>query len=309
MITEKSPNANFEEWVKAHNPVEKTYSAEELCNMLEKIDSPEKQDRKWKQYDPHFLAAYDHTRKFYRSAYRDLLRHIFENYLPDVNFGIEIGCSANPSFYKMIPESLKHRWMMTDINLTAVAMTRHRHPESKVFCSSYHALPIKPRSQKLVATFNSLDMTNHTERAIEEIYRTLMDRGYMLLLQDVIPDDSATLLREHKNNKRNNIKVGLAKNSIISLETPDGMMDCRSYHHNDARKTAKVLGMEELFFGIIESSGLYKRHDEHESFGLDSAYRNEFGDIVSQPYAVFNPEIPDCYVKESVSANVLIMRK
>ncbi len=327
MIFEKKSNAYLAEWEKAHNLKPRVFEANELEEKLEACRTLDAQDNYWKGISP-YLSSYHAVRAPLIHAYTELVHHIFSKYMPEVSGGVEFGCGPQNSFHSMLAKDLQKNWVMVDVQPSSVFIAKDNIfvPKRNIakkknsngrYCVGSFSYPfIKNGSQELVAGFNSFETTMHIEHVMNEMYSILKKGGYLLAIQDVIPSEFSTLLREYTKRKAS-INTMSNDATPILMDTDNGLCDLRSYHIEDMKKIGESLGMNTIFSGTIESFGLYKRNGSHDipkldkedlSFSEDST-KNMFYDLVSSFSAGTDPSLPAGFVHEAIGVNALILKK
>jgi len=317
MITEKHPNSDLKEWRKTWKPEKKIFSSDFLSRKLQDYE-PRKQEDFWK--GDLMTAIYDSFREYNRFAYSEIIDHIFTKYLPRVMSGVEFGCGARASYFKLLPKRLKENWLMIDISRTTVSAAKIVYKVDSEYCAaSFHSMPLKSKSQELVTGLNSFETTMQQELLFGEILRTLKDDGYLLAIQDVIPNEASTLMREFLKNSKKDVTVYMdgvnkSNNDIIPilLQTENGLVDSRSYHLNSMKDMAEKLGMKTLFSGIIESTV----HVEKSKIGIHDMTKeeivpkgvNSFVDKVSELIQSWK-DLPKDTVQQQVAVNSAIFQK
>jgi hypothetical protein len=188
-----------------------------------------------------------------------------------------------------------------------------------------HFMPLKRGSQQLIAGMNVFETTMHLEQMIDQSVQALQPNGYLLAIQDVMPNEAGSLFVEYLRSGRKDVRIHVHKEDKknkdgihpILLETEEGLVDARSYHLRVLKEIAEKFGMKTLFCGIIESDGLYPREDLHTYQRFHSKTheivsdktKNSYCNLVSKFSAKKDPTIPKGYVQERVAPNILLLQK
>lgn len=326
MIKEMPPNSYLAEWSRAHDCVRTTAPADVLEGLLRKHTISE-QERFWD--GDLATGVYDIERGLERKAWKEAIDYIFTKFLDGANGGVEFGCGAKASLFKMLPLAIKPNWIMADVSGFTLTLAKRHQNEGEYIRGSFHNFPIKKESQEIVAGFNSFDTTMHVRRLMKEVQTSLKEGGYLLAMQDVIPNPSATLLVEFLRNGRKDVTFCQDKDvaegdfNPVIIQTKAGEQDVRSYHQGALKEAGEKLGMRSIFYGIIESNTVDRWNAEHalrirllKKFILDDEReleeefgKNSFWDLVSKPGSAQSDDVKIGFVKELVAVNVLVMRK
>ncbi len=311
MIKESPPNSCCDRWIQLHSPEKKQLSTEDLNKIIQKSSTLETQARYWQEMYI-YGSSYESFRKPLSNAYKEILSHIFSNYIEKSDIALEVGCGPHSSFYNFLPDMHKDGWLMSDINNISVHQSKKEHIEGKFFVADFHQIPFKDESFNIVAGFNAFETTRYLKTTVSEAYKILKPQGYLLSIQDVIPSDFALITEKDETDAT--IETIFMKGDIpILINTGCGNVDIRSYHMKKLQDVGENLGLEVIFNGIIESDGIYPRTEKHdiEIFKILSKPEkyNSFIDVVNQPENTYDPGIPDGCVRECVAANVLIAKR
>ncbi len=314
MIKESPPNSYIKEWLRIHEPEERVFGKEELQEIIRESATVKKQAGYWQNLYSGF-SSYESIRKPLSNAYKETLSHIFSKYIEEFGTAVEMGCGPHASYYNFLPEKFKSRWVMCDVNGVSAYVAKGENKESEFLVADFHRMPLKDKSADTVAGFNSFETTRYLDVAIQEAYRILRPSGHLLAIQDVIPSNFATIVKEHERTGENSIEVKVLvrdKETPVLIKTKCGDVDARSYHICCLEEVGAKTGFSTVFNGIMESDGQYPRTAKHDikfSWKKENEFKNSFVDLAASPRFTYDPSIPDGCVRERTAANVLVMKK
>lgn len=314
MIKESPPNSYIKERLKFHEPEERIFGKEELQEITRESATVKMQAGYWQNLDPYF-SSYESVREPLSNAYKEILSHIFSEYIGEFGVAVEMGCGPHASFYKLLPERCKNRWTMCDVNGDSAYVAKGENKESEFLVADFHRLPLKDKSVNVVAGFNAFETTRYLDVAIKEAYRILKPSGFLFAIQDVIPSNFATIIKEHERTDKDFVeaKVSMKDEDIpILIKTEHGDVDVMSYHMGLLEEVGAKTGFSTVFNGILESEGLYSRTAKHDIYTIrpgQNEFKNSFVDLAASPRFTYDPNIPEGYARECAVANVLVMQK
>jgi len=315
MIIEKESNANLSEWLEVWKPVENKISRKELRERIKVCYSPIQQDRYWQKIGD-LCSMYHGKRRPLQDVYQEIIEHLFSNYMPEVSSGLEFGCGPEASLYRLLPKKFSGKWIMVDINRSSPYQAKIFHAGNEdCLISSFHYPPFRNDSQVLIAGLNSFETTLHRRYVVKRLKELLRSRGYLLAMQDVLPSEFSTVIREFYRTE-GPVEVKVDGETPILMKINDDWIDTRSYHIENLMNIGKSFGMKDIFCGIIESSGVYPKSDHHRIMFLDDNLEvdpnitdNSCCDVVSKFQRGKDPNIPDGFIKEKTAVNVLVLKK
>ena len=314
MIKENPPNSCCDRWIRLYSPEKRQLNAEDLKKIIQRSQTPKTQAIYWKDMDV-YGSSYESIREPLSNAYKEILSHIFSEYIKESDISLEVGCGPHASFYNFLPDRHKDGWLMSDINNISVHLSKKKHNEGNFFVADYHQIPFKDESFDIVAGFNAFETTRYMKAVVSEAYKILKPQGYLLSRQSVIPSDFALIAEEYGTGEKDITAetIFMHGNIPILIDSGYGNVDIRSYHIGKLQRIAENSGFKTIFNGIVESDGIYPRTEKHNIKTLrkssDPEKINSFIDLVARPENTYDPSIPDGYVRECVAANVLIAKR
>lgn len=124
-----------------------------------------------------------------RNALQAIVSSVFEKYNLPLEGGIDIGCGATGEMVeKLLPTDAGQRatWTQIDVNPSAVAENKRRHPLSNIQPGSYLNIGVTDY-YPIITGLSSLDSTAFVERAVQQVRDALKKGGIFLHIQDVKP--------------------------------------------------------------------------------------------------------------------------
>jgi ubiquinone/menaquinone biosynthesis C-methylase UbiE len=136
-------------------------------------------------------GAYAEVRNYTRASLIAILKLIFKKYSLPLGNGLDVGSGGSGEMVENLlsPIISKPSWTQTDVNMLCLARNVHQHPDSRIEYASYLNLrdDLPGETFDIVTGLSALDNTVHIERAISEIRQVLVEGGYLLHVQDVLP--------------------------------------------------------------------------------------------------------------------------
>ena len=314
MIFEREQNSNLDEWMQVWQPAGKKITREEIRERLKVCYNPVQQDKYWQGVGD-TASMYHGKRQALQDVYQELFEYLFSKYLPDVSSGLEFGCGPSASLYRLLSKRFSGRWCMVDLNRSSPYQAKFYTRTDRIVKGSFHFPPFKDGSQELVAGLNSFETTLHLRYVVRKMIPMLKEGGYFLAMQDVLPSEFTTVAREFFRSGED-VRVKLGEKTPVLIKTGGVWMDTRSYHIETLRRIGRRLGLNEVFCGIIEAAGVYPLADHHEILFLNDYLKidrniddNSFSSTVNKFIRYRDFDVPDGFMKERTSANVLVLKK
>lgn len=339
MIKEKALNAGLKDWLEKHNAKWQVFPKDFLEETLRKYYIEGKYaiqptDKFWSTPQ---LISYGRESRI--GAYREIFSHLFNKYLKNVSEIYELGSGRFASLHKMVPDKHRGEWTFVELshdnlwilNKSYLPKKLKRNNGANLICASFHDLPFQNEKLGSILEMNSFETTVDKENVVKESFRVLENGGYLVSMQDVIPNEAGSIYYEFVKNGRQNVAGYVSGDSKsdalltkqtseivgIAVQTNSGLMDCRSYHINSVRQIAESLGMKSLFCGLVEGWGIYRRqnvHDEINNFGhrppsLEGKYLNSFDGRISLSKLDERKDIPEGKVYQHADITVGIFQK
>lgn len=249
MIKESPPNSYVKEWLRIHEPKERVFGKEELQEIIRDSETANMQAGYWQNMYPVF-SSYESVREPLSNAFKEMLSHIFSKYIEEFDAAVEMGCGPHASYYNFLPERCKKHWTMCDVNESSIGIAKIKHKEGKFIVADFHKTRFEDKTFGIVAGFNAFETTRYLDVAIKEAFRILKPSGYLLAIQDVIPSNFATIIKEHERT---------CKDIPVLIATKYGDVDVRSYHLGLLEEAGNNTGFKTIFNGILESDGHYSK--------------------------------------------------
>lgn len=136
-------------------------------------------------------TSFERVRTPFRQALRAIIGYVYDEHKLPRDGGVDFGSGATG---EMVHELLRDQinastWAEVEVNPSAIAENKRRHPRATVFQGSYlDTAKLGLNNTLNIATgLSSLDATQFVPEAVHQIANTIQPGGYLLHVQDVRP--------------------------------------------------------------------------------------------------------------------------